>query len=107
MKKTLAALTALLAAILVGCGTGCSTPQQQQDACAYATTAYTLYLAYAAAQEAGGKPPSQDQILAAQGAAIILQQQCGWVQPKTQTGIKSARGDVLDKYGVPVIAPKR
>lgn len=102
MKKTLAALTALYAAALVGC----STPQQQ-DTCVYAQTAYTLYLTYAAAQEAGGNPPSQDQILAAQGAAIILQQQCGWVQLQTPTGIKSVRGDVLDIYGVPVIVPKR
>ncbi len=90
MKKLLALLS--LAAILNGC-----TTFNKQDACMAAQTAYGVYLAVI---NADGKP-SDDQIVAANAAAVVLQQQCGWVSPAT----KSRSVKLTDKYGVPVLRP--
>lgn len=103
MKKTLAALTALCSAILVGC----STPQQQQSACDMAQTVYTGYLMYASFQAASGEPVDPQQVALANAAAAILSERCGWIKPKSQTGIKSAKGDVVDCNGALVVAPPK
>jgi hypothetical protein len=66
----------LLAGLLV-LAAGCKTVTKE-DVCATAQSAYTIYLAII---NADGKP-SNDQILAAQAAAAILTQQCGWTNPK-------------------------
>lgn len=78
--------------------TGCTT-FSKQDACAAAQTAYGVYLAVI---NADGKP-SDDQIVAANAAAVVLQQQCGWTSPVAQRGGKAPR--LADKYGVPVLRP--
>ena len=78
--------------------TGCTT-FNKQDACAAAQTAYGVYLAVI---NADGKP-SDDQIVAANVAAVVLQQQCGWTSPVAQRGGKAPR--LADKYGVPVLRP--
>ena len=78
--------------------TGCTT-FNKQDACAAAQTAYGVYLAVI---NADGKP-SDDQIVAANAAAVVLQQQCGWTSPVAQRGGKAPR--LADKYGVPVLRP--
>ncbi len=90
MKKLLALLS--LAAVLNGC-----TTFNKTDACMAAQTAYGVYLAVI---NADGKP-SDDQIVAANAAAVVLQQQCGWVPPAT----KSRSVKLTDKYGVPVLRP--
>lgn len=86
-------LLALLAALaLAGCTTVTKT-----DACNAATTAYSVYLAVINAKG----NPSNDQILAAQAAAVVLQQQCGWAPP----GAGSKGVPVNDRRGVPIIIP--
>ena len=77
--------------------TGCTT-FNKQNACMAAQTAYGVYLAVI---NADGQP-SDDQIVAANAAAVVLQQQCGWTSP-AQRGMKSSR--LADKYGVPVLKP--
>lgn len=91
--KRLLALIGIFAATLSGC-----TTFNKTDACAAAQTAYGIYLAVI---NADGKP-SDDQIVAANAAAVVLQQQCGWTSP-AQRGMKSPR--LTDKYGVPVLRP--
>lgn len=71
MKEIIPILCAV--ALLAGCKT-----VTKEDACSAAITAYTVYLAVI---NADGKP-SNDQILAAQAAAAVLTQQCGWTNPK-------------------------
>lgn len=95
MKKLLA--LAVLAALV-----GCKTPTKQ-NICMTAQTAYTLYLAYQQSQINSGKPPSNDQILAAQAAAIVLQQQCGWTPPVVTKNLFVAPR--VDLNGVPIIRP--
>lgn len=85
-------LALLAAALLVGC-----TTINKQDACAAAQTAYSVYLAVINAKG----NPSNDQILAAQAAAVVLQQQCGWTPP----GVGSKGVPVNDRRGVPIILP--
>lgn len=92
MKRLLALIA--VAATLSGC-----TTLNKHDACAAAQTAYGIYLAVI---NADGKP-SDDQIVAANAAAVVLQQQCGWTAPVAQRGMKSPR--LADKYGVPVLRP--
>ena len=92
MKKLLVIIP--LAGFLTGC-----TTFNKQDACAAAQTAYGIYLAVI---NADGQP-SDDQIVAANAAAVVLQQQCGWTAPVAQRGMKSVR--LVDKYGVPVLRP--
>ena len=89
MKPTLALLVACL---LAGC-----TTINKQDACAAAQTAYSVYLAVINAKG----NPSNDQILAAQAAAVVLQQQCGWTPP----GVGSKGVPVNARRGVPIILP--
>ena len=89
MKILLAILTAC---VLAGC-----TTFNKQDACSAAQTAYSVYLAVI---NADGQP-SKDQILAAQAAAVVLQQQCGWAPP----GAGSKGVPVNDRRGVPIIIP--
>ena len=79
------------AALLVGCKT-----VTKDDACAAANSAYTIYLAVI---NADGHP-SQDQIVAAQAAAAVLHQQCGWSNPKRNLV-------ALDQYGVPKLVPPK
>jgi len=93
MKKLLT-LIGICAATITGC-----TTFNKQDACAAAQTAYGVYLAVI---NADGKP-SDDQIVAANAAAVVLQQQCGWTSPVAQRGGKAPR--LADKYGVPVLRP--
>ena len=85
-------LALLAAALLAGC-----TTINKQDACAAAQTAYSVYLAVINAKG----NPSNDQILAAQAAAVVLQQQCGWTPP----GVGSKGVPVNDRRGVPIILP--
>lgn len=92
MKK-LIVLIPLTGLLLTGC-----TTFNKTDACAAAQTAYGVYLAVI---NADGKP-SDDQIVAANAAAVVLQQQCGWTSP-AQRGMKSPR--LTDKYGVPILRP--
>ena len=92
MKKLLVIIP--LAGFLTGC-----TTFNKQDACAAAQTAYGVYLAVI---NADGKP-SDDQIVAANAAAVVLQQQCGWTAPVAQRGGKAPR--LADKYEVPVLKP--
>ena len=93
MKKLLTFI-GICAATITGCTTFSKT-----DACAAAQTAYGVYLAVI---NADGKP-SDDQIVAANAAAVVLQQQCGWTAPVAQRGGKAPR--LADKYGVPVLKP--
>jgi len=92
--KRLIVLIPLTGLLLTGC-----TTFNKTDACAAAQTAYGIYLAVI---NADGKP-SDDQIVAANAAAVVLQQQCGWTAPVAQRGMKSPR--LTDKYGVPVLRP--
>lgn len=89
MKTLLPLLCA--AALLVGCKT-----VTKEDACAAAVSAYTIYLAVI---NADGKP-SNDQILAAQAAAAVLTQQCGWTNPKRNLL-------AFDQYGVQKVLPPK
>jgi outer membrane murein-binding lipoprotein Lpp len=95
MKPFLALLAAL---VLAGC-----TTFQKQDACVAAQTAYSVYLAVI---NADGKP-SQDQIVAAQAAAAVLQSQCGWTPPEAQKGMRAKPGVRVDGNMVPIILPPK
>ena len=90
-------LPALLAALALA---GCTT-FNKADACTAAQTAYSVYLAVI---NADGQP-SKDQILAAQAAAVVLQQQCGWTPPMVSKKAKSARA--VDINMVPVLLPPK
>ena len=90
-------LPALLAALALA---GCTT-FNKADACATAQTAYSVYLAII---NADGQP-SKDQILAAQAAAAVLQQQCGWTPPMVSKKTKSAI--FIDANKVPIILPPK
>lgn len=97
MKRTLLTAIAAIGLMFTGCQT---TPNiTKEDVCAIATTAYAVYLAII---NADGKP-SDDQIAAAQAAALILQMQCGWQPPEQPAGKSKA---LVDKWNVPVLVPK-
>jgi len=99
MKRKLLTLLASCL-VLVGCQ---SVPEiTHEDVCAMATTAYAAYLAIIYSD---GKP-SEDQIAAAQAAAIVLQAQCGWVAPEIPEGIAKINTIRIDRYGVPVLVKK-
>ena len=99
MKRKLLTLLASCL-VLVGCQ---SVPEiTHEDVCAMATTAYAVYLAIIYSD---GKP-SEDQIAAAQAAAIVLQAQCGWVAPEIPEGIAKINTIRIDRYGVPVLVKK-
>lgn len=91
-------LSIVACTLLVGCST-----ITKQDACNTAQAAYAAYLVYQQAQINGGKPPSQDQILAAQAAAAVLTTQCGWTPPAAFKAI--ALPPPNDRFGVPIILP--
>ena len=92
MKNLLALIS--VAAVLSGC-----TTINKTDACMAAQTAYGVYLAVI---NADGRP-SDDQIVAANAAAVVLQQQCGWVPPAATKSKAIVRR--TDSYGVPILHP--
>lgn len=103
--KRLLTIAAALGLLASGCET---TPKlTKEDVCSIATTAYAIYLAVI---NSDGKP-SDDQIAAAQAAAVVLQAQCGWGAPATITTtratVKSTETKRVDAWGVPVLVPKR
>ena len=79
---------AILAALLVGCGS----LQTKQQRCDAMEEVYAAYIASTFAREV-----SQDEIKAAAAAAAFLSAHCGW---------KSVRGfEGSDPNGVPIILP--
>lgn len=100
MKRKLLTLLAAGLILLPGCST---VPEiNHDDACAMAITAYAVYLAIIYSD---GKP-SEDQIAAARAAAIILQTQCGWVDPDPPANLAKSKAIRIDYYGVPVLVRK-
>jgi hypothetical protein len=100
-------------ALFSGCTTVDGEPViDKEQACLAASTAYAIYLAVI---NADGKP-SQDQIAAAQAAAIVLETMCGWTAPPAEEtpapepATRAAKlppkpAKPVDAYGVPILLP--